>query len=304
MSKPDMKSTARKTNLLLVDDHPGNLLSLEAVFSESEYNLIMAQSGLEAIELIQKHEIAVVLLDVQMPEMDGFETARRIKAIEGCRDVPIIFVTAIYKEDPFIKKGYEVGGIDYFSKPFDPAILRLKVAHYSSFQQKTYLMQERERRLKETEELLVTGRKLADVLQTLPLGVVIADADGRVIHFNDQVMEICGFAQLVKTSSYRDLLGLWNQDGQLSRIFKGSGGRTITSGESFHHDPVHITCPDGTAKFVLSSASPLRSFDGEVVGMVVVVQDVTRHRLIEHDIEQRIQKIISSGIDCGQTVPE
>ena len=88
MSQPDMKSTARKTNLLLVDDHPGNLLSLEAVFSESRYNLIMAQSRLEAIELIQKHEIAVVLLDVQMPEMDGFETARRIQAIEGCRDVP------------------------------------------------------------------------------------------------------------------------------------------------------------------------------------------------------------------------
>src|SRR5215204_1091201 len=115
MSKPDTKSTVRKINLLLVDDHPGNLLSLEAVFSESEYNLIMAQSGMEAIQLIQQHDIAVVLLDVQIPEMDGFETARRIKAIEGCRDVPIIFVTAIYKEDPFIKKGYEVGGIDYFS---------------------------------------------------------------------------------------------------------------------------------------------------------------------------------------------
>ena len=269
MIKPDIESSVRKTNLLLVDDHPGNLLSLEAVFSEGEYNLIMAQSGQEAIELVQKHDIAVVLLDVQMPEMDGFETARRIKAIEGCRDVPIIFVTAIYKEDPFIKKGYEVGGIDYFSKPFDPAILRLKVAHYSSFQQKMYLIQERERRIKETEELLVTGRKLADVLQSLPLGVIIADAEGRVIHFNDQVMEICGFTPFVKTASYKDMLGWWNEDGQLSKVFKGPGTPIIASGESFHHHHVQITCPDGTTKSVLSSASPLKSFDGEVVGMVV-----------------------------------
>ncbi|HMF85589.1 MAG TPA: response regulator, partial [Nitrospiraceae bacterium] len=117
MSSPDFKVTTRPINLLLVDDHPGNLLALEAVLSDREYNLIMAHSGYEAIELMKTHEIALVLLDIQMPGMDGYETARQMKLIEGCRDIPIIFITAIYKEDPFIKKGYEVGGIDYFSKP-------------------------------------------------------------------------------------------------------------------------------------------------------------------------------------------
>jgi response regulator RpfG family c-di-GMP phosphodiesterase len=180
MPHPDSKVTPRVINLLLVDDHPSNLLALEAVLSDREYNLIMAHSGFEAIELMKQHEIALVLLDVQMPVMDGFETARRMKSIEGCRDIPIIFITAVYKEDPFIKKGYEVGGIDYFSKPFDPEILRLKVGLYSSFRQKTYLLQERETRIKETEALLKTGRRLSDVLESLPVGVLIADAEGRV----------------------------------------------------------------------------------------------------------------------------
>lgn len=301
MSNTYLSSTTRKINLLLVDDHPSNLLALEAVLSDGDYNLITAQSGFEAVELIQKHEIAVVLLDVQMPEMDGFETARRIKATESGRDIPIIFITAIYKEDPFIKKGYEVGGIDYFSKPFDPAILRVKVALYASFQQKTYLIRERERRIQETEELLKTGRKLSAVLQTLPLGVVIADADGRVVEFNDQVPAICGYTQFVRTdASYREMVGLWDQKGQLSEVFTGPAIRTVTGGESFHHEPAQIRCPDGTSKSILSSASPLRSFDGDIVGMVVVIQDVTEHKQIEHDIELRIQKLISSGLE--QTV--
>ena len=84
MSNPDFKVTPRPINLLLVDDHPSNLLALEAVLSDGGYNLIMAKSGYEAIELMKTHEIALVLLDIQMPGMDGFETARQMKSIEGC----------------------------------------------------------------------------------------------------------------------------------------------------------------------------------------------------------------------------
>ena len=208
MSNPDFKVTTRPINLLLVDDHPSNLLALEAVLSDREYNLIMAHSGYEAIELMKTHEIALVLLDIQMPGMDGFETARQMKSIEGCRDIPIIFITAVYNEDPFIKKGYEVGGIDYFSKPFDPEILRLKVRLYSSFRQKTYLLQEREKRIKETEELLKTGRKLSDALESLPVGVLIADADGRVCQANEQALKILGFTGFEKKESLWGIFGL------------------------------------------------------------------------------------------------
>ena len=127
---PKDKLPLQKTTLLLVDDQRSNLIALEAVLSGPEYNLILAQSGMEAIELVKRHDIALILLDIQMPGLDGFETARRIKAMESGRDIPIIFITAVYKEDPFIKKGYEAGAIDYFSKPFDPELLKLKVSLY------------------------------------------------------------------------------------------------------------------------------------------------------------------------------
>ncbi len=297
MSNPDYKAPTRMINLLLVDDHPSNLLALEAVLSDPQYNLILAHSGFEAIDLMKKHEIALVLLDVQMPEMDGFETARRMKSMEHCRDIPIIFITAIYNEDPFIKKGYEVGAIDYFSKPFDPDILRLKVGLYSSLHHKTYLLQERETRIRETEQLLKTGRKLSSVLESLPVGVLIADAEGRVCQVNEQVLKIWGFTRLVGKDSYADFLGWWDHEGKLIKASHGPMARSIRSGESSHNELTQIKCCDGTSKSVLSSASPLRSVEGEIVGVVMVIQDVTEHKQIELDMEQSIQKLISSEIE-------
>ena len=298
-SNPEIKPAFQKANLLLVDDQRSNLIALEAVLSGPDYNLILAQSGLEALELVKQHDIALVLLDVQMPGLDGFETARRMKAIEGCRDIPIIFITAVYTEDPFIKKGYEVGAIDYFSKPFDPEILKLKVGLYSAFHQKTYLIQEREKRIKETEELLKTGRKLSAVLETLPVGVFIADADGRVCQVNEEVLKIWGFTGAAERDSYGEFLGWWDQDGKLIKASHGPMARALTSGESSHNELTRIKCFDGTSKSALSSASPLRSLDGKIVGVVVVIQDVTQHEQIRQDLEQRIQKLISSNIESG-----
>ena len=168
---PKTENVFHKINLLLVDDKPSNLITLEAVLSSPEYNLISVFSGYEAIEAVKKQEFALILLDVQMPGMDGFETARHIKEIGGCQDIPIIFISAIYSQDPYIKKGYQVGAIDYFAKPFDPEILKTKVNIYSSFQQRLNLLKEREARIKESEELLKTGRELTSVLESLPVGV-------------------------------------------------------------------------------------------------------------------------------------
>src|SRR5262245_36351544 len=158
-----------KPKLLLVDDKPANLLALEAVLGDTEYELIRASSGPQALELLRQHDFALVLLDVQMPEMDGFETAQRMKAMPQGKDVPIIFITAIYSDDPYVRKGYLSGGVDYFCKPFDTEILRMKVRVYASFRQRDILLQERERRIRESEELLAAGRKLAALLDSLPV---------------------------------------------------------------------------------------------------------------------------------------
>jgi two-component system, sporulation sensor kinase E len=116
----------RKPNVLVVDDKRANLIALEAVLGEA-HNLVFAQSGEEAIATLQRRrDVDLILMDVQMPGLDGFETAQLIKRTDGCAEIPIIFVTAIFTEDPWIRRGYEVGGIDYFGKPFDPEILNAR----------------------------------------------------------------------------------------------------------------------------------------------------------------------------------
>lgn len=119
---------AGKARILLVDDRPENLLALEAILSSLDQTLVRATSGEEALKALLSEDFAVILLDVQMPGMDGFETASHIKRRERTRDIPIIFLTAINREPAHAFRGYSAGAVDYLAKPFDPWVLRAKVA--------------------------------------------------------------------------------------------------------------------------------------------------------------------------------
>jgi CheY-like chemotaxis protein len=113
--------------ILIVDDRPENLLALEAILQGLGHELIKAHSGEEALKRLLSEDFALILLDVQMPGMDGFETATHIKQRERTRDVPIVFLTAIDGEAHQAFRGYAAGAVDYLSKPFDPWVLRAKV---------------------------------------------------------------------------------------------------------------------------------------------------------------------------------
>jgi len=116
-----------KINILLVDDRPENLLALEAIIEREDYNLIKAFSGEEALKYLLKYEFAVILLDVQMPGIDGIETAKIIKAREKTKNIPLLFITANNMDSDHIFRGYSVGAIDYILKPVDPIVLKAKV---------------------------------------------------------------------------------------------------------------------------------------------------------------------------------
>ena len=115
-------------NILLVDDRAENLLALEAILETLGQQLIRANSGPEALKKVLETEFAVILLDVQMPGMNGFEVAEIIKSREKSRTIPIIFLSAISKEDAYVFKGYSMGAVDYVFKPFNPDVLKSKVA--------------------------------------------------------------------------------------------------------------------------------------------------------------------------------
>jgi CheY-like chemotaxis protein len=120
-------SSGSSPKILIVDDRPENLLALEAILQGLGHELVKAHSGEEALKRLLTEDFALILLDVQMPGMDGFETATHIKQRERTRDVPIVFLTAIDGEAHQAFRGYAAGAVDYLSKPFDPWVLRAKV---------------------------------------------------------------------------------------------------------------------------------------------------------------------------------
>ena len=122
-----MVDVTERAKILLVDDRQENLVALEAVLSSLDQTLVTASSGEEALRALLKDEFALILLDAQMPGMDGFETAAQIKGRSRTKDVPIIFLTAVDADQRNAYRGYAVGGADYISKPFDPWVLRAKV---------------------------------------------------------------------------------------------------------------------------------------------------------------------------------
>lgn len=173
-----MTEDSRGARILLVDDRAENLLALEAILHGLGHELVKASSGEDALKRLLTEEFALILLDVQMPGMDGFETAIRIKQRERTRDIPILFLTAIDGEAHQAFRGYAAGAVDYLSKPFDPWVLRAKVGVFLE-------LHERRRELtaqaEELRRLLATysggeiERAITRAIDALSLAQTLAD---------------------------------------------------------------------------------------------------------------------------------
>src|SRR6266498_621685 len=165
-----------KANILLVDDRQENLLALQGILEPLDENLIFARSGEEALRQLLQHDVAAILLDVQMPGLDGFETAALIKQRERTKAIPIIFLTAISKEEQHVFRGYSAGAVDYLFKPFNPEVLRSKVAVFIELHRKTEQLREQTERLAE-QELAAVRRESEERYRQLGLAVQL-DEDG------------------------------------------------------------------------------------------------------------------------------
>ena len=193
-----------RVNILLVDDQPAKLLSYSAILGQLDENLIEASSGREALEHLLKTDIAVVLVDVCMPELDGFELAAMIRQHPRCQETAIIFVSGIHMTDLDRLKGYEVGAVDYVPVPVVPEILRARVAVFADLYRKTrqleHLNSELERRVAErtaeleasTARLRESEQRLSTILQNASAVISLWDADGRFVHVNRRFEEVFG----------------------------------------------------------------------------------------------------------------
>jgi signal transduction histidine kinase len=145
-----------KVNILMVDDQPGKLLSYEAILSELGENLIKAQSGREALDCLLRTDVAVVLMDVSMPELDGFELADMIRQHPRFQQTAIIFISAVHLTDLDRLKAYQRGAVDYISVPIVPELLRAKVSVFADLHRKTRQLEQLNRELRALSSRLIT----------------------------------------------------------------------------------------------------------------------------------------------------
>jgi len=189
-------------DILIVDDRPENLLALEAILEPLGQRLVRASSGEDALRCLLERDYAVILLDVQMPNMNGFETARLIKARERTRFIPIIFLTALSKDAEYVFRGYSVGAVDYMFKPFQPEILRSKVQVFVELYLQQRRLTDQEQRLREVErqdlelkhmrELLQSEARFSEIVRSAMDAIVLFDADGNISLINGAAERMFG----------------------------------------------------------------------------------------------------------------
>ena len=273
----------RDTAILLVDDHDENLLALEAILEPTGYRLVRARSGDEALRALLRDEFAAILLDVQMPGIDGFETAALIRARERTRGVPIIFVTAISTTDEHVFRGYDAGAVDYLFKPIDPVVLRSKVEVFGE-------LYERGRALAQREELLRA------MFEDAPIGMARADGDGRLRHVNRALEETVGRDAPELIGRTLDELGPPADAG-----IDDAQREQLLSGQIRHYEVERrLTGPRGTTVPVLVSVSLARSTGGGRPDLILQLQDLRERRRAQRDREQLIRARVGARARRGR----
>jgi PAS domain S-box-containing protein len=262
----------RDTAILLVDDREENLLAVEAVLTPLGCRLVAARSGEQALKALLQDEFAVILLDVQMPGLDGFETAELIRARERTRTVPIIFVTAISKEPHHVFRGYGAGAVDYLFKPFDAVVLRSKVEVFVELYERGQAITEREELLRATFE-------------DAPIGMARASADGRLRHVNRALCDTVGRDASDLVGRTLDELGPRAEAG-----LDAEQRDALLAGRSSRYEIERtLTGPAGTSIPVLVSASLARPREGTQPDLILHLQDLRERRRAERKHEQLIR---------------
>ena len=188
-------------NVLVVDDHPENVRALTEILAKEDYRTLSANSGPEALKQILKNEFAVVILDVVMPTMNGFDTARMIRQRAATRDLPIIFLTASGPDADLIKMGYSLGAADYLSKPVDPSIVRAKVGVFVELLRKAKQLKAREAQLRESERkqsreaLRESEAQYEAAFEAAPIGIAHAAVDGHLLRVNQKFCDILDYSK-------------------------------------------------------------------------------------------------------------
>ena len=288
----------QKVNILMVDDQPEKLLTYEAILGELGENLIKATSGREALDLLLKIDIAVILMDVSMPELDGFQLADMIRQHPRFQKIAIIFISGIHLTDLDRLKGYQRGAMDYISVPVVPELLRAKVSVFAELHRKAreleLLNRELEQRvLNRTEELRESETQFRTLANSIPQLAWMANPDGSVSWYNQRWYDYTGtvLEQMQGWEWQR-----FHHPEHVDRVVE-SIRRSWQTGEPWE-ETAPLLGKDGRYRWFLSRAIPIRDSHGKVVhwfgtstdisGQIAAEQQI---RSLNNELEQRVTEL-------------
>jgi len=300
-----------KMNILMVDDQPGKLLSYEVMLSQLGENLIKATSAKEALEQLLKVDVAVVLMDVSMPELDGFELATMIRQHPRFQRIAIIFVSAVHLTDLDRLKGYEHGAVDYISIPVIPELLRAKVKVFAELHRKTRqletLNRELERRVEErthelekrtlvlqdvNAQLLHKNQELDAIIRTAPDIIFSRQTDGARDYISQRFYDYTGAAP-----------GSANSDGWIDYVHPEDKLRateewmhSVKSGTNYETE-YRLRSQHGTYRWFRARAVPIQDDQGNIVKWYGTCSDIHDSKLLEQSIRDsavELEKMVDS----------
>jgi PAS domain S-box-containing protein len=288
-------------SILIVDDNPNNLFTLRALLEDAlDANVIEADSGMVALQQILSHDkIDLILLDIQMPEMDGFEVARLIRSRKRSRDIPIIFLTAVYKSEEFKEKGLKGGAIDYLTKPIDDDILLNRVSAYLRLiegervfnrqleQANQQLQAEIEERKRAEQALQEQSQFLQNLIDNIPNPVFYKDVEGVYTGCNRAFETYLGVSRehiigktMYELVSPEQAQEYYEKD---QALFQNPGVQTYES---------QITRADGQQRDVIFNKATYSDLDGNLNGLIGVIVDITERKQAEqalHALNQQLE---------------
>src|ERR1700722_11970247 len=252
-----------RTKILLVDDTPENLISLEAALEGLGQDLVLASSGMQALRHLLEDDFAAVLLDVKMPEMDGFQTAELIRARKRSRHTPILFLTG-YKSEEHLFRGYDLGAVDFLFKPIVPEILRSKVGVFVQLSRNTALLEH------QTEVLSKAELKFRSLLEAAPDAMIISTDDGNITLVNSQVEVMFGLKREdLIGQNIRLLVPAWSGR---STATPASPKELLARRRNSLEFPVEI------------SLSPLQTEEGLL--LTSAIRDITERKMADEEIRE------------------
>ncbi len=305
---PQLDARPARATILIVDDEPNNRFALSQALADLEENIVEAVSGEDALRYLLREECAVILLDANMPGLDGYATAELIRRRDRSRHIPIIFVSAVDKDDKHVARAYALGVFDYVFKPVDPIMLRSKVAVLVEFYKKnTEIMRKaelerflQEENLRIRHEKLEAERRLREsearqtvILRSLPIALYSAGIDGRFKgprFLSESISQAVGFAP----DAFVDNLDLWSErihpDDRI-RVLEEVGDMATTGTLSTEY---RWLCADGSQRVFLDRAVLVRGENGEPREIFGSCLDVTDRRQVEQQLFQA-QKMEAVG---------